>query len=131
MITASLLLYSNDYRVYKNRLVQFNENLFLSLLLLILIGATGVLDEEMRRIIVYASVGVGLLVFCEIIIGRLFQGYYKKRKVERNYIQNKREKLIMKKEISENAQFQDSIFDEADPLLGDAKATQDVVTMSY
>ena len=130
LITASLLLlYSNYYRVYKNRLVQFNEDLFL--LLLILIGATGILDEEMRRIIVYASVGVGLLVFCGILVGRLFQGYYKKRKVERNFSQTKREKLIVKKDISDNARFRDSIFDEADPLLGDAKATQDVVTMSY
>ena len=71
LITASLLLfYSNYHRVYKNQLVQLNVSFFF--FLLILIGTTGILEEQTRRIIMYASVGVGLLVFCGILVRQLF-----------------------------------------------------------
>ena len=122
LITASLLLlYSNYHRVYKSRLVQLNENFFL--FLLILIGTTGILEEQPRRIIVYASVGVGLLGFCGIIFMRLFVSCCKKGKFERDFIPNERRK--MRQEIT---QYRDSILDETEPLLGDAEAIQDVAT---
>ena len=89
LITASLS-YSNYHRVFKNRLVQLNENF---LFLLIILGGTGVLEEETRRIIVYASVGVGHLVFCGIVIRRLFQCCCKKGLIERDFIPNERRKL--------------------------------------
>ena len=87
LITTSLLLfYSNYHRVYKNRLVQLNESFFL--FLLIRISTTGVLEEQTRRIIVYTSVGVGLLIFCGMIVGRLFRSCCKKGKIERDLIPN-------------------------------------------
>ena len=126
LITASLLLfYSNYHGVYKNRLVQLNESFFL--LLLILISGTGILEEQTRRIIVYASVGVGLLVFCGMIVGRMFGSCCKKGKIERDFVPaNERRKL--RQEISDDAQYRDSILNETEPLLGDAEATQDVAT---
>ena len=130
LITASLLLlYSNYHRVYKNRLVQFNENFFL--FLLILIGTTGILEEsKTRQLIVYTIVGVGLLVFCGVIIGgRLIRCCYKMRKIEREFIPNEGRKMQQSLKISDNTRFRDSIFDEAElwaePLLGD-KAIQHV-----
>ena len=125
LVTASLLLiYSNYHRVFKNRLVQLNENFFL--FLLIILGGTGVLEEQTRRIVVYASVGVGLLVFCGIVIRRSFKCCCKKGKIERDFIPNEQRKT--RQEISHDAQFRDSILDETDPLLGDAEAIQDVAT---
>ena len=117
-ITASLLLlYSNYYRVYKNKLIQLNENFFL--FLLILIGTTGILEEQTRRIIVYVSIGIGLLFFCGMIVGRWFGSCCKKGKVERDFIPaNKQRK--MRQEISDDARFRDSVLDETEPLLGDA-----------
>ena len=126
LITASLLIfYSNYHRVYKNRLVQLDESFFF--FLLILIGTTGILEEQTRRIIVYTSIGVGLLTFCGILVGRLFGSCCKKGKIERNFIPaNERRKV--RQEISDDAQFRDSIFDETELFLGDAEAIQDVVT---
>ena len=124
LITTSLLLfYSNYHRVYKNRLVQLNESFFL--FLLILIGTTGVLEEQTRRIIVYTSVGVGLLVFCGMIVGRLFRSCCKKGKIERDLIPNERREDLVRQEY---AQYRDSILHETEPLLGDAEAIQDVAT---
>ena len=85
LITASLLLfYSNYHRVHKNQLVQLNESFFF--FLLILIGTTGILEEQTRRIIMYASVGVGLLVFCGILVRQLFGSCCKKGKIERDWV---------------------------------------------
>ena len=120
LITASLLLlYSNYHRVYKNRLVQFNENFFL--FLLILIGTTGILEEsKTRQLIVYTIVGIGLLVFCGVIIGgRLIRCCCKMRKIEREFIPNEGRKMQQSLKISDNTRFRDSIFDEAEPLFGD------------
>ena len=126
LIIASLLLfYSNYHRVYKNILVQLNESFFL--LLLILISGTGILEEQTRRIIVYASVGVGLLVFCGMIVGKLLGSCCKKRKIERDFVPaNERRKV--RQEISDDAQYRDSILNETEPLLGDTEAIQDVAT---
>ena len=126
LITASLLLfYSNYHRLYKDRLVQLNESFFL--FLLILISGTGILGEQTRRIIVYTSIGVGLLVFCGMIVGRLFGNCCKKGKIERDFVPaNERRKL--RQEVSDDAQYRDSILDETEPLLGDAEAIQDVAT---
>ena len=126
LITASLLLfYSNYHGVYKNRLVQLNESFFL--LLLILISGTGILEEQTRRIIVYASVGVGLLVFCGMIVGRMFGSCCKKGKIERDFVPAN-ERIKLRQEISDDAQYRDSILDETEPLLGDTEAIQDVAT---
>ena len=124
LITASLLLfYSNYHRVYKSRLVQLNESFFL--FLLILIGATGNHEEQTRRIIVYASVGVGFLVFCGMIVGMstLFGSWCKKREIESSIVPN--EQRNVRQEISDDAQYLDSILDddETEPLLSDKTGT--------
>ena len=115
LITASLLLmYSNYYGVYKNKLVQFNENFFL--ILLIVIGTTGILEQQARQIITYVSIGIGLLAFCGITIGsRLFKLCTKKGKlIEREFVPN--EPRRMQQQIS-----RDAILDEIEPLLGDTE----------
>ena len=122
LITASLLLfYSNYHRVHKSRLVQLNDSFFL--FLLILISGTGILEEQTKRIVVYASVGVGLVVFCGMIIGKLFGSCCKKGKIERDFIPARK----VQQEISVDTQYRDSIFDETEPLLGD-EAVQNVAT---
>ena len=104
--------------------MQLNENFFL--FLIIILGGTGVLEEETRRIVMYASVRVGLLIFCGIVIRRSFKCCCKKGKIERDFIPNEQRKT--RQEISHDAQFRDSILDETDPLLSDAEAIQDVAT---
>ena len=120
LITASLLLfYSNYHGVYKNRLVQLSENFFL--FLLILIGATGILEEQTRRIVVYALTGVGLLAFCGTTVGsRLFRICLKIGKTERDCISN--EPRRMQQQISDSVQSRDAILDEMEPLLGDTES---------
>ena len=59
--TAVLLGYSNYNRVYKNKAVQFTENLFL--FLLIFVGGSCCLEEQAGSAVTYASIIVGLIVF--------------------------------------------------------------------
>ena len=123
LLTASLLLvYSNYYRVYKRKIVQLNENFFL--ILLIFVGASGVLEEQRRRIVIYTSVGVGFLVFCGMIVGlKLHQICCKKGKVERDFVPNEPRRK-QRQEIPDDAQFRDSIFDETEPLIHDTETVQ-------
>ena len=121
LVTISLLLcYSNYHKVYKDRVVQFNENFFF--LLLIIIGGTGIIGEQARRIATYASIGVGILGFCGlIIVNKFFQCCCcNKEKAKRHYVPKHNEhRQKMHQEISDNvyAQYCDSIFDETEPLL--------------
>ena len=119
IIGSLLLIYSNYHRVYKNRSVQLNENFFL--FLLVVIGATGILEQQIRRIVTYASIGIGLLAFCGMIVGaRLFQLCCEKRKIETNFTPN--EPRRMQQRISDSAQSRDAILDEIEPLLSDTEA---------
>ena len=118
LITASLLLmYSNYYRVYKNKLVQFNDNFFL--ILLIVIGTTDIHEQQARRIIIYASIGIGLVIFCGITVGsKLFQVCCKKGK-QREFVLN--EQRRRQRQNSDSALSQEAILDEIEPLLGDTE----------
>ena len=121
LVTASLLLFcSNYHRVYKNRLVQFNESFFL--FLLIVIGATGVLrNEQAGQIVVHSSVSVGFFGFCAVIVCRAFQSRCKK---VMDLVPNEPKR---RQRVSQHAQFRDSIF-ETEPLLGEENIIQDVPT---
>ena len=68
MISSLLLCYFNYHRVYRERVVQINENFFL--LLLVIVGASGILEQQARHVVTYASIGVGILGFCGLIIGK-------------------------------------------------------------
>ena len=121
LVTSSLLLcYSNYHRVYKDKLVQINENFFL--FLLVIVGASGFLQEQTRCFITYASIGAGILGFCGLIIGRkLFQICCNKRKGKRNYdIPNFNEcRQKVHQGVSGDTQYRDSILNETEPLLSD------------
>ena len=77
LMTASLLhFYANYHRVYKNRAAQLTESFFL--LLLILVGGSGILEEGARLVVVYVSIAVGFLAFCGLILWNMFiQIHYK------------------------------------------------------
>ena len=69
MTTALLVCFANYHRVYKNKLVQLNENFFL--LLLVLVDGTGILEEEARIIAKYMTIAVGFVGFCGAIIANI------------------------------------------------------------
>ena len=86
----------------------------------IVIGTTGILEEQERRITTYAFIGIGLLVFCGITVGsRLFQICSKKGKIEMEFVPN--EPRRMKQQFSDSALSRDAILDEMEPLLGDTE----------
>ena len=117
LITASVLLvYSNYHRVYRNRLVQINENFFL--FLLVVIGATGILEQQVRRIVTYVSVGVGLLAFSGITIGSRFC-YGQRGESEREFVPNETKR--MQQQISDSGLSRDDVLDEIEPLLSDTE----------
>ena len=109
MIAALLLSYANYHRVYKSRAVQLTENFFL--LLLILVGGSVILEEDVKHAVLYASIAAGFLVFCGLIVWRVFVLICcKARKTEREFIP-----LQEKLDVSTSTKFRDSILDE--PLL--------------
>ena len=62
LITAAVLLcYANYHRVYTNKAVQLNENLFL--LLLVLIGGSGILSETEKFAVTYAPMHLLFFVY--------------------------------------------------------------------
>ena len=112
LMTAALLLgYSNYHRVYKNKVVQLTENFFL--LVLVIVGGSGILEERAKYAVVYASIVVGFFAFCGLIVWNIFVRIHcKVRKVEREFIPFK---ARTQQEISNSTRFRDSILDE--PLL--------------
>ena len=91
------------------------------LFLLVVIGATGILEQQTRRIVTYASIGVGLLAICGMTVGaRFIQICCEKGKIETNFTPNKPRR--MQQQISNSALSRDAIFDEIEPLLGDTEA---------
>ena len=85
MTAALLLCYANYHRVYKNKAVQFVENFFL--LILVLIGGSGILEEGAKHVVIYASIAIGFLAFCGLVVWNVFiQIHCKVRKVERELI---------------------------------------------
>ena len=117
LMTASLLLcYANYYRVYKKKAVQLTENIFL--LLLLLVGGSGILEENAKHVVVYVSVTIVFLTFCGLIIWNVLGKFCcKNRIVEREYDPNNR--VQSQYQVSDNTQFRDSILDETlhHPLL--------------
>ena len=125
LISAMLLCYANYHRVYKNKAVQFTDNLFL--LLLVIIGGSGYLEEQARHTVAYVSIAIGIIGLLGISVGgKLFQICFQKRKLKREnfapQIQNERQPKVSH---DANAQFRDSIFDETEPLIN---ATQTIAT---
>lgn len=119
IVTAALLLcYSNYHGVYRTNynVVKLNENFFL--FLLVLIGITGILDDQNRYVIIYPSIGVGFLGFCGMIARELFLMCCKTDKV---CTPNNCRSLS-----SETVQFQHPIPDETDPLLNDVQILRNV-----
>ena len=117
MTTTLLVCFANYHRVYKNKLVQLNENFFL--LLLVFVGGTGILEEEARIIATYTTIAVGFVGFCgAIIANKILQILCCKTCIntKRYFIPNEQNRF--QQEISDNcnAQFRDSIF-ETEPLL--------------
>ena len=95
----------------------------------IVIGTTGILEEQERRITTYASIGIGLLAFCGLtIVSRLFQICSKKGEIEREFVPNEPRTLRRQQQISDNALSRDAILDEIEPLLGD---TEDAMHYKY
>ena len=115
MTSALLLCFVNYHRVYKNKLVQLNENFFI--LLLVLIGRTGILEEQARSIVTYTTIAMGFVGFCgAVIANKIFLICCGKTcDTKRCFIPNEQKRV--KQEISDNARFQDSIFDKIEPLL--------------
>ena len=111
MASALLICFANYHQVY-NKLVQLNENF---LLLLVLVGGTGVFKEQARSIATYATIAVGSVAFCGVIIAnKILQTCC--INTERYFIANEQNRV--QREIPNNhAQFWDSIFDETEPLL--------------
>ena len=118
LMTSALLLCSANYhRVYKNKAVQFSENLFL--LLLVFVGGSGILEEKTKNTIAYVSIVTGVFGLFGIIGGsklKLIQISFQKRRNEReNFIPrtlNEQPEIL----YDANAQFRDSILDETEPL---------------
>ena len=119
MTSALLLCYANYHRVYKNRAVQLTENLFL--ILLVFVGASGILDDNARHMVAYLSITIGLVAVAGIIIIRnIYRFCFKKREIEMNFIANERMKRAQPK-ISHSDQFRDSILNETEPLINDTQ----------
>ena len=115
LIVSSLLLcYSNYHRVYKEKLMRVNENFFL--LLLIIVGASGILDQQARLVVTYASMGAGILGFCGLIIGKKIFKLCNKSDGNYNFLSYFECGQKMHQGISDNAQCSDS---ESDPLISD------------
>ena len=84
-VAALLLCYANYHRVYKNKAVQLMENFFL--LILVLVGGSGLLEENVKHFVVYTSIVVGFFAFCGLLVWNLLiQIRYKIRKAERELI---------------------------------------------
>lgn len=109
MASALLICFANYHWVYKNKLVQLNENF---LLLLVFVGGTGILKEQARSIATYATIAVGFVAFCgAIIANKILQTCC--INTERYFIPNEQNRV--QREIPNNhAQFRDS---ETEPLL--------------
>ena len=112
MTTALLLCYANNRKVYKNKAAQHIENFFL--LILVLIGGSGILQEQAKHIVVHASICLGFLAFCGFIVWNVYvQFSHKIWKGKREFASLT--EMQVQQEISSNARFRESILDE--PLL--------------
>lgn len=94
--------------------MRVNENFFL--LLLIIVGASGILDQQARLVVTYASMGAGILGFCGLIIGKKIFKLCNKSDGNYNFLSYFECGQKMHQGISDNAQCSDS---ESDPLISD------------
>lgn len=65
VIAALLLCYGNYKHVYKNKAVQFVENIFL--IILVVIGGAGLFSEGVQYVVLYVSIAIALLAFCGMV----------------------------------------------------------------
>ena len=112
IISSLLLCYSNYCRVYKERMMQLNESFFL--LLLVITGASGILEKQVRSSVTYTSITAGILGFCGLIIVKKILKFCRKPERNCNLLRILNCRWKMHQEISDNAHSCD-----LDPLLGD------------
>ena len=116
MMTCALLLcFANYHRVYKNKMVQLNENFFL--VLLFLIGGTGILGQQARSIAMYTSIVVGFVEFCGAMRSNKIYQIYAKYVTQSDDSFQISKKESTKRFQSINVQFKDSIFDGTELLF--------------
>lgn len=92
--------------------MQINESFFL--LLLIITGASGILEKQARSIVTYASIAAGILGFSGLIIIKKILKFCWKSEQNCNLLSILECRQKINQEISDNADSCDS-----DPLLGD------------
>ena len=112
---AALLCYSNYHRVYKRRSVQLSENYFL--LLLVLLGGSGMLEDDTRNIMAYLTVAMGFLGFCGIIIFASYTSIHCRNNREVEGQREIAQPRVHFEPDNEYAQYRDSILNETEPLL--------------
>ena len=121
IISAVLLCYANYNRVYKTKRVQFAENYFF--IVLILIGGSEIVNQRTKHAVVYGSIFVTLLAFCGVLLwSALVQIFFKLKRS--NLFSN----VAVQRENSDFAQLWDSIFDETEPFL---ETNQTVAIATY
>ena len=94
--TALLLCYANYHRVYKRQAVQINENFFI---LLVLVGGSGILDENAKHAVVYASIAIVFFSFFGFIFWNVVVKVYRKAKL----LQIKREFVPLEASLHEQS----------------------------
>jgi hypothetical protein len=94
--------------------MQINENFFL--LLLVIIGASGILEKQARSIVTYASIAAGILGFCGPIIGTKVLKFCCKSERNCNFLSILECRRKIHQGISDNTHgyYLDPLFDEVD-----------------
>ena len=93
------------------------ENFFL--LTLILVGGAGLFEKNIKYKVVYVSIGAGFLVFCGIVLWSVFAQFHQGTQLchhngQAGQVQRMANVHV---EVSDNAQFRDSILEETQPLI--------------